>query len=127
MSQPSLTSQRAALEAEAERLAERIKANENLIGEDRKAIWAIRDRLHRLTIAAAVGVPDGVRLRIRGSYVDRRLDDATGVVVRVMRTRAVVDWGPALGRWRMPMDDLLSVGSGLPQGFRMGMGPGGGK
>lgn len=127
MSQPSLTSQRAALEAEAERLAERIKANENLIGADRKAIWAIRDRLHRLTIAAAVGVPGGVRLRVRGSYVDRRLDDATGVVVRVMRTRAVVDWGPALGRWRMPMDDLLSVDSGLPQGFRMGMGPGGGK
>jgi len=122
MSQQSLTSQREALKAEAERLAERIKANQNLIDADRKAIWAIRDKLHRLTIVAAVGVPDGVRLRIRGSYVERRLDDATGVVVRVMRTRAVVDWGPALGIWRMPMDDLLTVESNLPQGFRMGPG-----
>lgn len=122
MSQLSLLSQRETLEAEAKRLAERIKAHGDLIDADRKAIWAIRDKLHRLTIVAAVGVPGGVRLRVRGSYVERRLDDATGVVVRVMRTRALVDWGPALGRWRMPMDDLLTVDSGLPQGFRMGGG-----
>lgn len=122
MSQPSVADQRASLEAEAKRLAERIKAYENLIDVDREAIWAIRDKLHRLTIVAAVGVPGGVRLRVRGAYVERRLDDATGVVVRVMRTRALVDWGPALGRWRMPMDDLLTVDSDLPQGFRMGGG-----
>jgi hypothetical protein len=117
MSQSSFANERAKLEAEAKQLADRIKAHENLIYEDRKSIGAIRAKLHRLTIVAVVGVPDGVRMRIRGLRKDRRFDDATGVVVRVMRTWALVDWGPALGRWQMPVEDLLPVDSAVPQGF----------
>lgn len=117
MSQSSFASERAKLEAKAKQLADRIKAHENLIYEDRKSIWAIRAKLHRLTIVAVVGVAGGVRMRSRGLYLEGRLDDATGVVVRVMRTQAVVDWGPSLGRFRMPIEDLLPVDSDVPQGF----------
>ena len=117
MSQSSFANERAKLEAEAKQLAERIKAHENLIYKDRESIGAIRAKLHRLTIVAVVGVPDGVRMRSRGLYLQGRLDDATGVVVRVMRTWALVDWGPVLGRWQMPVEDLLPVDSAVPQGF----------
>jgi len=119
MSDHKLEGERAKLEDEAKQLAERIKTHENLIYADRKAIWAIRAKLHRLTIVAVVGVPDGVRLRIRGSHKDRRFDDATGVVVRVMRTWALVDWGSSLGRWEMQIDDLMRADSSLPQGFHI--------
>jgi len=119
VSQSSFANERAKLESEAKQLADRIKAHENLINEDRKAIWAIQAKLHRLTIVAVLGMPGGVRLRSRGSYVNRRLDDATGVVVRVMRTRAVVDWDSSLGRWRMPIEDLIPIDSAVPQGFHI--------
>jgi hypothetical protein len=115
MSQSSIESQRAALRAEAGRLVERIKLNQKFIHDDRRSIWAIEAKLRRLAIVEAVGVPDGVRLRCRGSYTDSRLDDATGVVVGVKRTRAIVDWG-VIGRWRMPIEDLLRVDGGEAQG-----------
>jgi hypothetical protein len=115
MSQSSIENQRAALRAEAERLAERIKLNQKLIHDDQKMIWGIRAKLRRLAIVEAVGVPGGVRLRCRGLYTDSRLDDATGVVVAVKRTRAIVDWG-VIGRWRMPIEDLLRVDGGEAQG-----------
>lgn len=115
MSHSTIESQRMALRAEADRLESRIKLNQKLIHDDQKMIWGIRAKLRRLTIVEAVGVPDGVRLRCRGLYTDSRLDDATGVVVAVKRTRAIVDWG-VIGRWRMPIEDLLRVDGGEAQG-----------
>ena len=110
------------LRAEADRLREEIKRFNRLAADARGALWKVEAKLRRLAIVAVVGVPDGVRVRARGMYGDRRVDDATGEVLGVQRIRCLVDWGPEIGRWRMPIDDLMPTGSGEAQGGFVAMG-----
>jgi hypothetical protein len=117
MTPQEIERQRAALEAERDRLTKRIKQAQKRIDDDKKAGRKVVQKLHRLSVIEALHVVDGVRLAYRGWAKDKRLDDALGTVIEVKRTRCVVDFG-SLGKWRFPIEDVLPVASGEEQGFR---------
>jgi len=93
-----------------------IKELKALVLSKNKQIAELNDELDRLQITEAIGVSNGVRLRNRNWANNRKLDSALGTVLRVNRTRAVVDFGSEFGEWTIPVDQLLSVASGREQG-----------
>lgn len=122
MMRTNTESLRQKLAIESERLRERIEKHKKLIEADREAIYAIDEKLRRLTMIEVIGVPGAVRIRFRGLYTDRRLDDAAGCVLAVKRTNAIVDWG-VIGRYRMSIADLmLAENASDLQGFFVGVG-----
>ena len=120
MSPQAIKREREALQKERDRLLDRIRRSRKRIEDDRRAADTAERKLRRLAVLESVGVPDGVRVRYRGLFRDRRFDEALGVVVECKRTRCLVDFGE-LGRWRMPIDEVLPVASGEPQGSWMAL------
>lgn len=110
MAKKSIAQQRSELEAENKKLDARCKK----LREERDKISErqskIRDELHHLSILELVGKPNGVKPRYRYSTDERQavLNDATGTVLEVRRTRALVDFGAA-GKWNMYIVDLATI------------------
>ena len=94
------------------RIHDRTKRNSADLG----TISQLTRESHRLTILALVGIPDGVCVRYRNACLDQRLDDATGTVLHVRRTRATVDFGE-LGKWQFAIESLLPTAERANQGW----------
>lgn len=71
----------------------------------------------RLTLTGLVGKPGAVRVR----YNDRQLNGLAGTVLAVKRTRALVNFGLAAGKWDMLLGDLVSTAT---QGELLNLGDG---
>lgn len=92
---------------------------------DQRRVDAIKAELCRLEFVELIGKPGAVRVRYRFRLGDRCavLNDRTGTVLAVRRTRATVDFGDA-GRWNWLLGDLLPTEGNKPQGEVLNLGDG---
>ena len=110
------TQQRDRLISEREEITERRHRRRSEDEGDCKRLRTIEQELHRLSIIELVGKPGAVKPRYRERKGTRceHLNDLTGTVVEVRRTRALVDFGEG-GRWEMPVQWVLPADG--TQGF----------
>lgn len=108
--------------------AEREKLNGQLARLSKRAdsirgrLFEIAKQERRERMKAQAGVSEGVRVAARGySGKYAFLNDALGTLVKVNRTRAVVDYGEH-GELSIPIVDLIAADD--PQGFIVGVGTG---
>jgi hypothetical protein len=97
----------------------RLEAAEARLEADRKELArreaALRRARQRLRLKVLVGVRDGVRSSCRypAGTQGACLNDRLGTLVRMCRTRAVVDFGDVGGdtrHWRMPLTAIIPAG-----------------
>lgn len=115
--------ERARLDAEMSRLKERFQRRRQEAERDHKREMAIHDALVRLRCRALLNVAGGVVLRCREPEGSRwsKLNDATGTLVAVRRTRATVDFGE-LGKVAVALDELLPAAERQHQGYFVALG-----
>jgi hypothetical protein len=111
-----------ALEVEQKRLEEekkKLRREAEKLNEQYEKVSQRLERIqaerHRLRLLDLVGVPDGVQRRFRtppGSKT-ARLNDQKGTLLKVRKTRGVVDWSGE--EWDHPLDQLLPADQ--QQGF----------
>ena len=77
---------------------------------DRKRLEAIAMALMKLQLSKLIGVADGVKVNTRyhADHPNAKFNHAAGTLVKVNRTRALVDFGE-LGRWTWPVYRLTAA------------------
>ncbi len=98
---------------QAEQLKQQMRA-------DKEAGLKLKQEIDFLTIRRLEGVPNGVVIRFKGRTGERveNLNNLTGTVVSIARTKAVVDFGNA-GKWRWSVLELLPAERKQEQGYEM--------
>lgn len=115
--------ERARLDAELLELKSRADRRRQEANRDHKREVAIHDALLRLRCLELLNVAGGVVLRCREPEGSRwsKLNDATGTLVAVRRTRATVDFGE-LGKVAVALDELLPAAERQNQGYFVSFG-----
>ena len=104
------------LKAELDRLHKRAQKRRAEQEADQKRERVIKTAIDRNKVAELLNVPDGVTVRYRQSSGRAAgLNDATGTVLEVRRTRCTVLFGDT--KWSFPMENLLPATEKALQGF----------
>jgi hypothetical protein len=112
-----MTDKSEALQAEIQRIRERIARRHQQNRADDERRRAIEAELHAISIRKLVAVPGGVisRSRYPAGHKASILNGLTGTALDVRRTKATVDFGEA-GRWTIPIAHLLPASKQHLQG-----------
>ncbi len=96
--------------AERKRLYKRMEKLRETLKADQQRVMAIERALERLRLGDLVGVTGAVKpaTRYEADHRYAKFNQARGTLIKVNRTRALVDFGD-LGRWAWPIDELVAT------------------
>lgn len=106
------------LQAEMKTIEARHKRRREADRKDNDRYMRIQDEIEREQLKTQIGKP--VQVDCRGRFPGQPwLDDAIGTLVKVNRTRALVEY-PGRGEWSIPIRDLQPANE--EQGFTVWLG-----
>ena len=96
--------------AERERIVARQRRRKQQAEADRQRFYEIERKLEKLQLSKLVGIDAGVKINVRyeAGHPEATFNQARGTLVKVNRTRALVDFGE-LGRWTWPIHRLVAA------------------
>ncbi len=95
-----------ALHAQRDKLHAKSKRYRQLADDAWSQANRVEDEIRKEQLRTMVGQP--VKRRYRSRF-NEQLNDAVGTLLKVNRTRCVVDYGDPIGEWTIPIEDVAPV------------------